>query len=192
MIGVAMGLGSCARAQIGIYAMPVFTRVSNSTPDPGVYAFLGPNATSRFFTGVGVGVYDQLAHRGPLDLGLDLRGSIQKGSNAHLNEFLIGGRAQYHVPGSRLKPYAELLGGVGASRAATNPVYNNQGTFGGFAGLDFQVGKYVDLRAIEVGYSSLSTISTDSVTGTPIQPPSSSLIHFSAGIVFRLPQRIVP
>ncbi len=172
--------------------MPVFSRVSNSTPDPGLYAFLGANSTSRLFSGVGVGVYDQLVHSGPVDAGIDLRGSIQKGANAHLNEFLIGGRVQYHSAGSRLKPYAEVLGGVGGTRAATNPIYKSKATYGGFAGLDYQVGKYVDIRAIEVGYSSLSTISTAAVTGTANQPPSSSLINFSAGIVFRLPQRIVP
>lgn len=188
----AMGMSSAARAQIGIYGMPVFTRASNSTPDPGLYAFLGANSTSRLFSGVGVGVYDQLLHRGSVDAGLDLRGSIQKGANAHLNTFLIGGRVQYHAPGSRLKPYAEVLGGVGGTRAATNPVTKSKAEYGGFAGLDYEVGKYVDIRAIEVGYSSLSTISTAAVTGAPVQPPSSSLIHFSAGIVFRLPQRVAP
>ena len=190
-----MGVGSFAvgaKAQIGIYGAPTFARVSNSTPDPGVYAFLGANSTSRVFSGIEVGAYDQLVHSGSLDAGVDLRATIQKGANAHLNEFLIGGRVQYHASGSRLKPYAELLGGVGGSRAATNPIYKSKATYGGFAGLDYQLGKYVDLRAIEVGYSSLSTVSTAAVTAAAIQPGSSSLIHISAGIVFRLPQRNAP
>ncbi len=191
VVGVVCVAGG-AKAQIGIYGAPAFARVSNSTPDPGIYAFLGANSTSQVFSGVEVGAYDQLVHSGPVAAGVDLRGTIQKGANAHLNEFLIGGRVQYNAPGSRLKPYAEVLGGVGGSRAATNPVYKSKATYGGFAGLDYQVGKYVDIRAIEVGYSSLTTISTAAVQAAATQPPASSLIHFSAGIVFRLPQRIIP
>ncbi len=192
LIVAVIGVGGSARAQIGMYAAPAFVRVSNSTPDPGIYAFLGANATSRLFSGVELGAFDLLVHSGPLNAGVDLRASIQKGANAHLNEFLIGGRVQYHTPGSKLGPYAELLGGVGGSRAATNPIYKSKAAYGGFLGLDYQVAKYVDIRAIEVGYGSLSTISTASVQASATQPGSSRLLHFSAGLVFRLPQRNAP
>ena len=178
--------------QIGIYATPTFTRASNSTPDSGLYAFLGANQTSRIFSGASLGVYDQFFHTGLVDAGVDLRGSLQKGGNAHLNEFLIGARAAFHPVVFPMHPYVEVLGGVGGTRAATNPVYKSKVAYGAFAGLDYPVGKFVDLRVIEVGYSSLETISTASVTGAAVQPGASKLLNFSAGIVFRLPQHIIP
>jgi hypothetical protein len=184
--------GGVARAQVGIYVAPVFARAANTTADAGVYAFLGPNRTSRVFSGAEFGVYDQFVHSGKLDAGIDLRGSFQQGGGAHLNEFLIGARVAYRPESFFLKPYAEVLGGSGNTRAATNPVSRTKATYGGFAGLEWSAGKHVDLRVIEVGYSSLTTISTALATAQPNPPGAASLLHFSAGIVFRLPQPKVP
>ena len=192
MFGLAVGLAAAGHGQIGVYGMPEFTRVSNSTPDAGAFSLLGPNGTSRIFSGVGVGLYDEFLHGARLDGGVDLRGTIQKGSNAHLNEFLIGARVVFKPEGSNFRPYAEVLGGVGGTRAATNPVTTSKGTYGGFVGLDYRVSKHVDLRLLEVGYSSLTTISTSSVTAAGTQPGASQLLHFGAGIVLRFPQPVVP
>ncbi len=189
-----LALTGVAHAQIGIYATPTFSRASNSTPDTGTFAFLGTNNTSRVFSGVSFGAYDQLAHTPLLDAGVDLRVGIQKGGNAHLNEFLIGARVAFHPVSIPLRPYVELLGGVGGTRAATNPVTVNRGTYGGFAGVEYPLSKHVDFRVIEIGYQSLQTVSTQAVTGViQTQSPSATrLLNFSTGIVFRLPQHIIP
>lgn len=179
-----------APAQIGIYATPIFTHASNSTSDQGVFTFLGANSTSRLFSGVGIGVYDEFAHGTKVDAGVDVRGSIQKGGNAHLNQFLVGGRVSFHPVAIPVKPYLEVLAGVGGTRAATNPIYQNKVEYGAVGGLDYRLGKLVDFRVIEIGYNSLQTINTQAVTGASSKFPSSQLLSFSTGIVIRLPVKI--
>ncbi len=179
-----------ASAQIGIYATPVFTYASNSRSDQGVFTFYGANSTSRLFSGVGIGVYDDLVHASLVDVGVDVRGSIQKGGNAHLNSFMVGGRVSFHPVAIPVRPYAEVLAGVGGTRAATNPVYQNKVEYGAVAGLDYPLGKLVDFRVIEIGYSSLQTINTPAVTGASSTFPASRLLNFSTGIVIRLPVKI--
>lgn len=189
LLAGALLCAGAAHAQIGIYVTPTFTRASNSYVDTGTFSFFGQGKTSGFFSGAGFGVYDQFAHTPMLDAGVDLRADFKKGNNAHLNEFLIGARVQFHPPMTALKPYVEVLGGVGGTSAATNPRTQSKGTFGGFGGLDWQLSKHIDWRVIEVGYSSLATINTPAVTGAPNVPSSSHLINFSTGFVFRLPQK---
>jgi hypothetical protein len=46
--------------------------------------------------------------------------------------------------------------------------------------------RHVDLRAIEIGYGSLTTVSSATVgAGGNVAIPSSTLINFSSGLVFR-------
>src|SRR6185437_5088050 len=44
---VLAAVAASASAQVGVYVNPVFTRISNSTPDTGPFAFLGEGATAR-------------------------------------------------------------------------------------------------------------------------------------------------
>ncbi len=181
-----------SRAQIGIYVTPVFTRVSNSQVDNGTFSFLGPNTTSRIFSGGGVGVFDDFKHSGALDLGGDIRWTIQQGNTAHLNQFLFGPRLAFRPTRFPARPYVEVVGGLGETTAETNPQPQNRFGFGFLGGVDYKLSKHIDFRVIEVGYGNLQTISTQSHTNVPPLPPSSMLINFSSGIVFRLPQHLVP
>jgi Outer membrane protein beta-barrel domain len=173
--------------QFGIYATPVFSRISNSTPDSGVFSFLGPNTTSRLFAGFGLGVYDDLYHSGNIDAGLDMRGNFLRGNGAQLNSFLFSGRVAFKpVKVPNLRPYFQAGVGVGSSKAKTNPVHYNKLEYNVAAGIDYRFATHVDFRVIEIGYGSVQAISTNAIDqiGTT---PNSQLVNFSTGLVFRFP-----
>jgi opacity protein-like surface antigen len=182
--GLVLATGA-AQAQIGVYTTPIFSRISNSLPDPGVFAFLGPNTTSRVFSGFGLGAYDDLYHSGNLSAGLDLRGNILRGNGAQLNSLLFGGRVAYKSPERpNFKPYAQIGIGVGSSKAATNPVHLSKLEYNVAAGLDYSFASHVDFRVIEIGYGSVQTISTGAID--QVGPTSNSqMVNFSTGLVFR-------
>jgi hypothetical protein len=182
--GFIMATG-VAQAQIGVYTTPVFSRISNSAPDSGVFAFLGPNTTSRVFYGFGLGAYDDLYHSGNLAAGLDIRGNILRGNGAQLNSLLFGGRVAYKsTQRPNFKPYAQVGIGLGSSKAATNPVHLSKLEYNVAAGLDYSFASHVDFRVIEIGYGSVQTISTSAIDqiGTT---SNSQLVNFSTGLVFR-------
>jgi hypothetical protein len=182
--GFVMATG-VARAQIGIYTTPIFSRISNSTPDSGVFAFLGPNTTSRVFAGFGLGAYDDLYHSGNLEAGLDLRGNILRGNGAQLNSLLFGGRVAYKsVQRPNIKPYFQVGIGVGSSKAATNPVHISKLEYNVAAGLDYSFASHVDFRVVEIGYGSVQTISTNAIDQVGAVS-NSQLVTFSTGLVFR-------
>jgi hypothetical protein len=185
VVGLAMATGA-AHAQIGIYGTPIVSRISTSTPDTGPFAFLGDNSTSRIFTGFGLGVYDDFIHSGRLEAGVDLHGSLMRGANAHLNNFLVGVRAAYNPAGLRFKPYAQASIGVGGSRAATNPVYVSKVEYGVAGGVDYSIRPHLDFRVIEIGIGSVQGISSAAVNGSGTIP-SFRLLNFSTGLVFRIP-----
>ena len=174
-----------AQAQIGVYATPVFSRISNSTPDSGPFAFLGANTTSRFFSGFGLGIYDDLYHSGNLEAGLDLRGSFLRGNGAGLNSLLFGARAAYKLEQHpNMKPYVQVGIGVGSSKSALNPVHISKLEYNVAAGLDYSFASHVDFRVIEVGYGSVQTISTSAIDQVGAVS-NSQLVNFSTGLVFR-------
>jgi hypothetical protein len=186
LAGLALATGA-AQAQIGIYATPLVSRISNSTPDPTVFAFLGINSTSRVFEGFGIGAYDDFFHSGKLSVGGDVRGNIMRGGGAQLNNFLVGARFEYKPEAYKFKPYVEVLGGVGGSKPAHNPRSVSKAEYGVEGGIDYPLGKRVDFRVITVGYSSVETINSSTVNTQATAPPASRLINFGTGIVFRLP-----
>jgi hypothetical protein len=185
VVGFAMVTG-VAQAQVGIYATPIFTNISNSTPDTGVFAFLGTNTTSRFFKGFGIGVYDDLYHSGKLGAGIDIRGNILRGNGAQLNTFMVGGRISYKTSNPAIKPYGQFNVGVGSSKAATNSVHLSKLEYGIAGGVDYQFSSHVDWRVIEVGYGSVQTISTGAIAQTG-NTSNSRMLNFSTGLVFRIP-----
>ena len=179
-------LSAGARAQIGVYLNPIVTPVSISQPDTGVFAFLGQGSTSRIFGGVSVGGYVDLEHSPKFDLGIDVRDEFEHGNGALLNSFLIGGRLSGRPAHSRFRPYAELLGGVGTTHSPLSPVRASKAMFKVYGGLDYAVARHIDLRAFEVGYGSLTTVSAGllSAGGVPAVP-AASLLSVSGGLVFR-------
>ena len=187
--GLAMATGA-VQAQVGIYLTPMAARISNSTADNSVFAFLGPNNTSRYFEGFGIGAYDDLFHSGGLSAGVDVKVDLLRGGGSQVNSFLVGGRVSFKPVAIPIRPYVAVNGGVGGTKAAHNPLYVSKAEYGAQVGIDYPLGKFVDFRVAEVGFSSLQTVSGETVnSGRPL-PPASRLITFGTGIVFRLPSTI--
>lgn len=173
-----------AEAQVGLYLNPVVSRISNSTPDHGVFAFLGDGATSQIFGGVDFGGYYEFAHYAKSDVSIDVRDAIQHGNNASLNSFLVGLRLAAKPMAYNLKPYGQLSVGAGRSKSPLSPVHISKFQYGIFAGVDKPVNKHVDWRIVEVSYGSLTTVSSSIFGGTtPI--PAANVLGFSTGFVFR-------
>ena len=175
-----------AHAQVGLYLNPVVTRVSNSQGDTGPFAFLGQNTTSRFFGGVDFGGYYDFAHYDKAVVGVDLRDTIQHANNASLNTFLVGLRVAGTPSPRNFKPYLQLSVGEGRTKAPLNTVHISKLAFEVFGGVDKTLSRHVDWRMVEVGYGSVSTISSGNFGGT-VALPSARLLTFSTGLVFRVP-----
>jgi len=174
-----------ARAQIGVYVNPVGIHVSNSTPDTGIFAFLGDGVTARTFYGVNIGGYDEFFHGTRLDAGIDIRDSYSKGNNASLNSFLVGGRVVGRFTNSSFRPYAQLSVGVGTTKPPLTTAHISRATYDIFGGVDYPLAKHLDVRIVELGYGGLSTISSANFNGTTTSFPSSKLFSVSTGLVFR-------
>ena len=173
-----------ARAQIGVYVNPVGIHVSNSTPDTGTFAFLGDGVTSRTFYGVNFGGYDDFFHGAKASVGVDIRDSYTKGNNASLNSFLVGLRVVPTLANYSFRPYVQISVGVGSTKPPTSTVKISRATYDILGGVDYPLAKHLDFRIVEVGYGSLSTVSSANFNGqTSI--PASRLFSVSTGLVFR-------
>jgi hypothetical protein len=173
-----------AQAQIGLYLNPVVSRASNSKADTGPFAFLGAGKTSQIFGGVDFGGYYEFAHFAKSDVSVDARETVQHGDNAALNSFLVGLRVAAKPMAFNLKPYGQLSVGAGTTRSPLSSVHITKLEYGIYGGVDKALNKHVDWRIIEVGYSSLTAISSDSFGGPT--PPATSVLGFSTGFVFRI------
>ena len=178
-----------SQGNVGLYFNPIATRVSNSvvdTGDSGVYAFLGQNTTSRVFWGYNLGGYYDFYHAGNLTAGFDLRFSDQHANNAMLKNFLVGVRVSGAPFRRPIKPYIEATFGKGSTKAPASTIHVGKVDYAIFAGADYTLSRHVDFRAIEVGYGSLTTVSSATVgAGGNIAIPASKLLNISSGLVFR-------
>jgi hypothetical protein len=118
---------------------------------------------------------------------VDARVNILRGGGAQLNSFLVGARFAFKPVSLPFKPYVEVNGGVGGTKAAHNPLYVSKAQYGAQVGIDYPLGRFVDFRVGEVGFSSLQTVSSGTVNSGTALPPASRLITFGTGIVFRIP-----
>ena len=175
-----------AHAQYGIYMNPIAIRVSNSKADSGPFAFLGQHSTSQVFYGYNLGGYYDFYHTGKLSTGFDMRFADLHANNGLLRDFMVGLRisdAPFTLP---IKPYVQLSGGIGTTKAPQSSVKVSKGIYQISGGADWTLAKHVDLRAIEIGYGSLTTVSSGTVgSAGNINIPSSKLLSFSSGLVFR-------
>jgi hypothetical protein len=177
------GVGS---TDVGLYVNPLFTHITNSQPDTGVFAFLGAGVTSREFYGAAIGGFVDFYHAPKFDAGIDIRDTIVNGNNARLNSFLVGARFAAKPIAEKFKPYLQLSVGVGSSKPPTSPIKLNRFQYGIYGGLDYSLHKHVDFRVIELGYGSVTTINSGDFGGTNTFG-SSSLFNVSTGLVFRIP-----
>jgi hypothetical protein len=174
-----------SNAQMGIYINPEAIRISNSKSDSGPFAFLGDGTTSRMFWGANIGYYADFVHGEKFDGGIDIRDMIVGGNNARLNSFLVGGRLVAKSLSPSWRPYVQLSGGVGTTRAPHTAIHINRAQYGVFAGADYKLNRYIDLKVAEIGYGSLPTMST-AAFNSAIDYPSSKLLQISWGLVFRI------
>jgi hypothetical protein len=159
--------------------------VSNSTPDTGPFAFLGQDTTSRIFGGVDFGGFYDFAHYSRVDVGIDMRDAIQHGDSASLNSFLVGLKVEGKPTDHTFKFYLQGSVGAGRTKSPLSPIHIEKLEADIFAGIDRPLNKHVDWRILEVGYGTVSTISSATYGGTtPIG--SAKLLNFSTGFVFRI------
>ena len=153
---------SVARAQFAVYGMGSAGKLSGFNS---IYATSPTqpalNTAGNFWAYGGTfGIYDDFLKLGPLKLGGDVRGFIQKSSNSNntygnqLRGGLVGLRLGLHAPLIPFKPYIQAEGGG----ASTNYGQNSSRT-GNFAyqiqfGADFTIFPHLDLRA-EYGVGAL-------------------------------------
>ena len=174
-----------SQGNFGLYLNPYFTHISNSQADNTTSSFLGPNTTSRMFYGFQMGGYYDFFHSGPLAAGFTMRFSDEHGNNAAFRDFQVGARVSGAV-GARLRPYAEVTIGDGNTKPEKASVRINKAAYAVYGGADYSLARHVDLRAIEVGYGSLTTASQSTVGhGDGSNYPASKLLSFSTGFVFR-------
>jgi hypothetical protein len=173
-------------AQVGLYLNPVAIRVSNSSPDAGPYAFLGQNSTSQVFYGFDLGGYYDFFHSGPIAAGFDVRESDLHANNAMLRSFLVGARVSAKPFIRPIKPYAQISFGLGTTKAPASTVHISKFDYALYGGVDYTLQKHIDLRVIEIGYGSLTTVSSADVGGGgTLNVPAANQISFSSGLVFR-------
>jgi hypothetical protein len=152
-----LGLLVCAasaHAQFAIYGMGSAGKLSGFNSIYAASSTAGVNAAGSFWAYGGTfGIYDDFRKLGPLKLGADARGFVQRSSNSNnsygnqLRGGLVGLRLALHAPLIPFKPYIQAeIGG-----ASTNYGQNSSRT-GNFAyqvqfGADFTVFPHLDLRA---------------------------------------------
>lgn len=178
---VLMTSAAQAQNKVGVYINPVVSRISNPA-DTGLFAFLGPNTSSRIFAGFDMGGYDDFSHSPSNDFGVDVRGSFLRGNGAFLGSFLLGPRVVFK-PSSKMKPYIEGLIGVGRSRPPHNPRGLSAFQYEVLGGVDYSFSSHVDFRMFEVGYSAAQTIGSGVVNSGTVN--TSKMLNVSTGLVFR-------
>jgi hypothetical protein len=181
---VLAAVAASARAQVGVYLNPVFTRISNSTPDSGPFAFLGQGATSRNLGGLDFGGYYDITHGPGMKLGADVRDTIVHSGNASLNIFSVAARVEAPPLTRGIRPYVQLAAGAGTSKSDESLVHATRGMFGVFAGIDYPINRHLDFRVVELGYGSITTINSY-IYGGPTPIGASRMVHISSGLVFR-------
>ncbi len=176
-----------SQGNIGVYMNPVAIRISNVTPDQGNFAFLGDNSTSQVFYGYALGGFYDFYHTASgMAIGGDMRLSDLHANNAMLRSFLVGLRVSGHPFKRPIKPYAQFSAGLGTTKAPYSVARISKGDFALYGGVDYTLARHVDFRVFELGYGSLTTISSATQgNGGLLNVPASTQISFSSGLVFR-------
>jgi hypothetical protein len=174
------------QGNFGLYLNPIAIRASNSIADTGPFAFLGQTSKSQVFYGYNLGGFYDFYHSGSLTTGFDMRFADLHANNAMLKDFLVGIRVSGQPFSHPFKPYVEAAFGDGSTKAPNSTVHVSKVTYAVFGGVDYTLARHVDFRVIEVGYGSLTTVSSATVgAGGNIAIPSTTLLNFSSGLVFR-------
>jgi hypothetical protein len=191
VVAALVSVASSACAQGALYITPIFTRasVSKADPDP-TFSFLGVGTTSRMFYGVNFGGYYDVPNiSNRIEVGLDIRDSVEHGNNALFNSFLVGARIAGTPLGRNLHIYVEPLIGTATTRSPNTQVRVNKVEYGGLAGIDDKFSRFVTFRVIEVGYTTAVTSGGQTVgIGNGGALPKANFINLSSGFTFNLPR----
>ena len=169
-----MKLRSIAAVAVSLYGLaarprsasfnPVAIRVSNPTADAGPFAFLGQNSTSQVFYGYASGGYYDFLRRPGLCRIRRARVRLAR-QQCHAEE-LPGGRARLRKPFRRpFKPYARFSFGVSTTKAPASTIHVSKFDYALYGGVDYHPQKHIDFRVLEIGYGSVTTVSTADVGG---------------------------
>jgi len=181
---VLAAFAASARAQLGVYVNPVFTKISNNVPDTGPYAFLGEGSTSRNFGGLDLGAYYNITRSPGMKLGVDVRDTTVHSNNASLNVFSVAGRVESAPLAYGLRPYAEVAAGAANSKAQQSQIHTTRGMFAIFGGIDYPLTRHIDFRIVELGFGGV-TVQNSFIYGGPNPIGSSRIVQVSSGLVFR-------
>jgi hypothetical protein len=190
-----------ARAQgMSIYFTSVntrFTNVQNGQSYDNNTATYTNLFTTSWPAQFGGGATFNAVKAGPLNFGLDFRGSTNH-SNTGADTAMFGPRLALRVPIVHIKPYIEAAGGYVATRtpgtvatniggaASTSPanITNQYAAWEVFGGVDVPILPHVDFRAVEFGggkgYLANAGVSNINFSNTNTQI---SLISIDTGIV---------
>ncbi|HWB31599.1 MAG TPA: outer membrane beta-barrel protein [Acidobacteriaceae bacterium] len=175
-----------SQGNFGLYLNPYVTRISNSKPETGPFAFLGDNATSRIFWGFQMGGYYDFFHSGPLAAGVTMRFSDQHANNAGIRDFQVGARVAGTLTGTRWNPYVEATIGGASTKPPGATARVSKTAYAVYGGADYTFSRHVDFRAFEIGYGSVTTASNETIgAGNTLPATPSKLLSFSSGLVFR-------
>ncbi len=190
---VGLGCALAAQAQLGLYGTYTGTRLSGITcyqPAPTQCSSTGGVVNPSGVTG---GLYYDFKDFGPIRLGGDLRGGVQRsnksattsagGDNAtEADSVLVGVRGTLRLPLPWIKPYAQVSGGWARSDATEQlHTYDNFAMYEGFLGADIKILPFLDLRAPELGIGNMNRFGTGSGVS------SVGVKTIAVGIVVHLP-----
>ena len=167
---VAMGLAAVAQAQTAIYGEFTGAKVSSSS--------------AAWMYGPTLGLYHDSRH-GLVATGFDVRGTFAgrgdthgMGSSQTLDTLLGGVRLAITPRVLPIKPYGEVLGGLGHLKTGQGSTRTSSTKFAYqfVGGIDFTMLPRVDWRVVEFSYGRLAGLNDSFAPKT-----------LSTGIVFRLP-----
>jgi hypothetical protein len=170
LCAMAVGLAGVSRAQTAVYGE--FTAAKLSA------------ANTSWMYGPTVGLYHDSGH-GLLATGLDVRGTFAgrgdtngAGSSQTLDTLLGGVRLAVTPHVLPIKPYGEVLGGLGHLKTGQGSARTSSTKFAYqfVGGVDFTIFPRVDWRVVEFSYGRLAGLGDSFVPKT-----------LGTGIVFRLP-----
>ena len=89
-----------------------------------------------------------------------------------LRSFLVGARVSAKPFRRPFKPYAQISVGVSTTKAPASTVHVSKFDYVLYGGVDTTLQKHVDFRVLEIGYGSLTTVSSADVGGGryPLHP----------------------
>ena len=103
-----------------------------------------------------------------------------------LRSFLVGARVSAKPFTRPIKPYAQISVGVSTTKAPASTVHVSKFDYAVYGGVDYTLQKHIDFRVLEIGYGSLTTVSSADVGGGgTLNIPAANQLSFSSGLVFR-------